>query len=125
MNRVLVDGLISTDPTGRTGQWSNGLCHNNLARPSAGNPPGWQNLAVEVRPEEVRAYFNGALVGAVPTGDVGKSAAGFWERLQPIQPALPRGPLQVEFRPRGGLALIVRSSVASFTDVVVEPLTDD
>ncbi|HXG12876.1 MAG TPA: serine/threonine-protein kinase [Gemmataceae bacterium] len=93
-----------------------------LAFRAAGPAPQrpWRRLAVEVRPEQIAVFWEGARVGAVDrTASPDKLTVGaeFLPRWCPdpsrVQPTFPPG---------GGLGLYIREAGARFRSVAIEPL---
>jgi serine/threonine-protein kinase len=80
----------------------------------------WRTLAVEVRPESIRAFWGdgdkSVLIGQVTPAELLKISG----RLVGVDGL---GPKPVfEFAPQGGLGLFVNHGAAAFRDVVIEPL---
>ncbi len=78
--------------------------------------PLWRRLALEMTPDEVRLGWEGKIVLQVPMEKV--------EALGPI--SMEWGPMMgapARFSLEQGVGLYVNSGVASFQNVVIEPLT--
>jgi serine/threonine protein kinase len=80
----------------------------------------WRKIDVEVRPQSVKVFWEGNLFATTPRAVLMMSARPLSARPQDPLPA--NAP---EFSPRGGLGLFVSLGVASFRNVVVEPLGED
>jgi serine/threonine protein kinase len=80
----------------------------------------WRRLAVEVRPETIKVFWEGTCIVTTSRGSLLRSARPLIAR--PNQPLPNNHP---QFAPRDGLGLYVSLGVASFRNVVVEPLGDE
>jgi serine/threonine-protein kinase len=93
-------------------QWK----HFAAAAPPDGPTQTWRQLAVEVTPEKVRAFWEGEAIGEVSGEQLRKvSREILTEPLDPIDP--PAGDA-----PGVALGLYVHRSTATFRSVVIEPL---
>jgi serine/threonine protein kinase len=90
------------------------------ARPPLGSVGPWRRIAVEVRPEAIKVFWGGNCIATTPRNTLMKSAR--WVIVRPNQPLPANSP---QFAPRGGLGLYVSMGVASFRNVIVEPLGDE
>jgi hypothetical protein len=96
--------------------------HQRFFRPALpeGRPGPWRELAVEVRPEKVAAFWaeEGPVkrIVELPTPQFLRAVRGFQSRT-PGMKGIP-----IEFEPRTSLGLYVYNSSASFRRVVVTPL---
>jgi serine/threonine protein kinase len=84
-------------------------------------PGKWRTVAVEVRPESIRAFWGegeeSVEIGQITPAELLKLSG---QRLQGLNGQGPKP--QFEFAPQGGLGLFVNSGAAAFRDVVIEPL---
>jgi hypothetical protein len=97
----------------------NALRYFDPAKPVMALGP-WRKLAVEVRPESIQVFWDDKCFVTVPRGKLIRSAMPLvHERDQ----ALATNPPQ--YAPRDGLGLYVSQGVASFRNVVIEPLGDE
>jgi serine/threonine-protein kinase len=92
-------------------------------------PPGlgstdWRQVAVEVRPGDVRAFWEGNQIGAWTTDQLAEAIqdAQQKERQNPVVD--PVASLPPDFAPRGALGLYVKVGSASFRRVVIRPLNE-
>jgi serine/threonine protein kinase len=90
------------------------------ARPVGAMGP-WRRIAVEVRPETVKVFWEGNCIATAPRASLVLNA-----RLLIAAPnqSLPSNN-HPQFTPRDGLGLYVSLGVASFRNVIVEPLGDE
>jgi hypothetical protein len=79
-------------------------------------PRPWRHIAVEVRPDSIKVFWEGKCVGTTTHGNLLASA-------RPLT-AKPEDPLRFgpKFDPRGGLGLFVNYGVASFRNVLIQPI---
>jgi serine/threonine protein kinase len=98
------------------------------ARPVGALGP-WRGIAVEVRPKTIKVYWKKDCVtptsreeciAVTPRADLMRTVRRLIVR--PDQPLPANSP---QFSPRGGLGLYVSLGVASFRNVIVEPLGDE
>ena len=80
----------------------------------------WRRIAVEVRPETIKVFWEGNCIATTPHAALMMSARRLSAR--PDQPLPNNHP---QFAPRDGLGLYVSLGVASFRNVIVEPLGDE
>jgi serine/threonine protein kinase len=92
------------------------------ARP-VGAPGPWRRIAVEVRPKTINVFWEGNAIGATSRDSLmlGAEVLISGPRVAPLPP-LASNP---QFASRGALGLFVSKGVASFRNVVVEPLGDE
>jgi serine/threonine protein kinase len=88
------------------------------AKPVQASGP-WHRIAVEVRPVHIQVSWDGKPFAPIPYAILMKEARPLFAR--PNQPLPENHP---KFAPRDGLGLYVSLGVASFRNVVVEPLGD-
>jgi serine/threonine protein kinase len=89
------------------------------ARPVGALGP-WRKIAVELRPDTVKVFWEGKCIATTPRALLLLSARSLIARRN--QPLPANSP---QFLPHGGLGLYVSLGVASFRDVLVEPLDAD
>jgi serine/threonine protein kinase len=80
----------------------------------------WRSIAVEVRPETIKVIWEGHCIATTSRASLMRSARPLIAR--PNEPLPNNHP---QFAPRDGLGLYVSLGVASFRNVVVEPLGDE
>jgi serine/threonine-protein kinase len=87
----------------------------------------WRRLAVEVTPEEVRAFWEDHRpAGGLPVQKVVKETEEVLTKLGANDPGHPFvGRVRSDFVARGGLGLYVYRGSAAFRSVVIEPLQED
>jgi serine/threonine protein kinase len=90
------------------------------ARPPLGALGPWRSIAVQVRPEAIKVFWEGDCIATTPRAPLMVNARRLIAR--PNQPLPANSP---QFAPRGGLGLYVSMGVASFRNVIVEPLGDE
>jgi serine/threonine-protein kinase len=91
---------------------------SHLFSPAGPSDQRWRKLCVEVAPERVRALWDGQLIGEV-------RRTKLEEKLRFVlsdRPDLDTAPAQLNLR--GGLGVYLHEGIASFRNVVVEPLGD-
>jgi hypothetical protein len=107
-----------------------GLIHNKATVPNASflfppaRPVGalgpWRAIAVEVRPETMKVFWGGKCIATTPRKVLLRKARTLLAKAN--QPLPANSP---QFLPRGSLGLCVSQGVASFRNVIVEPLNDE
>jgi hypothetical protein len=80
----------------------------------------WRSIAVEVRPETIKVFWEGDCIATTP-----RAALMMCARPLIARPNRPLPANSPQFAPRGGLGLYVSLGVAMFRNVVVEPLGDE
>lgn len=80
----------------------------------------WRKIAVEVRPETINVFWEGNCIAKVTRDTLMRSARPLFAR-----PDQPLPPNTARFAPRDGLGLYVSQGVATFRNVIVEPLGAD
>jgi serine/threonine protein kinase len=80
----------------------------------------WRRIAVEVRPVSIQVFWDGNRIATTPRANLMMSVRPQIARLN--QPLANNQP---PFAPRDGLRLYVSLGVASFRNVIVEPLGDE
>jgi serine/threonine protein kinase len=89
------------------------------ARPVGALGP-WRKIAVEVRPETIKVFWEGNCIVTTPRAILMRTARPLSARPdKPLPANFPR------FAPHGGLGLFVSLGVASFRNVTVEPIWDE
>jgi hypothetical protein len=89
------------------------------ARPVGALGP-WRKIAVEVRPDSIKLFWQSRCFATTPRAALMMSARPLIPRPEVF---LPNNPPQ--FAPRDGLGLFVSQGVASFRNVTVEPIGDE
>jgi serine/threonine protein kinase len=89
------------------------------ARPVGALGP-WRRIAVEMRPDTIKVFWEGNCIATTSRDTLMKSAQSLIARRD-----LPPPASSPQFAPRGGLGLYVSLGVASFRNVFVEPLDGD
>jgi serine/threonine-protein kinase len=92
-----------------------------LFRATGLQTPGWRSLAVEVTPSTLRVFW-AASPDPAGTIAVPQMLARVRHNLD-VTPVTGWQPLPPAFHPRGGLGLLVEGGVASFRNVLLEPLS--
>jgi eukaryotic-like serine/threonine-protein kinase len=93
----------------RPGQWA-----------ATDHPPRWRDLEVEVRPDAVRASFDGVAVGEAEAKKLRGPLEG--QRHLMIRNPPPGAYDEPAYRPRGSLGLWLVRGTASFRNVTITPL---
>jgi hypothetical protein len=125
LNRVIFRGTTYIPQQARNaGLGTFGLFEKRLFAPSKPGNPTWRPLAVEVRPDQIRLFWDNQEVGTFETAEIARRASQSWKTLIDRQPELANGQFPGRFNPRGGLGMVLRNSSASYEDVVIEPLSD-
>jgi serine/threonine-protein kinase len=110
--------------TGRPGGDHQGVAEEMkpLFKPNMEGGP-WRRLVVEVRPGSVRATWEGRQVGTLKAADIDRNVlAVLQKRSRGPRPVPPYTQARPRFTPGGALGLFVNHGVASFRNVVLEPL---
>jgi tRNA A-37 threonylcarbamoyl transferase component Bud32 len=85
----------------------------------------WRELAMEVTPKGVRAFWGDEAMKILTAEKLGDLINGYLPEAHKLEPEEPfnRG-LAPVYAPRGGLGLYVENGTAAFRRVVIEPLED-
>jgi serine/threonine protein kinase len=97
-----------------------GAEHSFVPARAAGTLGPWRKIAVEIRPEAIKVFWEEKCISTTPRPTLMMSARSLIVR--PEQPLPANSP---RFAPRGSLGLYVGQGVASFRKVFVEPLGDE
>jgi len=100
--------------------FSNAVAFFRPARP-VGALGSWRRIAVEVRPKTIILFWEGMRIATTPRDGI-MTIGENWLISRPDRPLLTTKP---QFAPRDGLGLYVSLGVASFRNVIVEPLGDE
>lgn len=124
LNRVSVDLALHTPLENRVVGDQPGPCfEKRIFEPNKpGTPPRWRWLTLEVSPERIVVAMDGTAVGQMTTREIMSRVPEIWGHVLRRHPALAGSTVPTRFNSRGGLGLVVIDSVASFKDVVIEPI---
>jgi len=82
----------------------------------------WRELSIEVRPDSIRATFDGRNIGPLAVGLHMVQARKIWVDSSQAKTTAQLAAFAPEYFPRGSLGLYIDEGRASFCDVVIEPL---